>query len=395
MAASSSTDPFKADFCCCSSCEGENRSSPPKEISPICDFCRRILTSNFQEPSESILSAYQFSLHTEHTPQNNQEEDFVLDFNQGIQQIDPLNTQEEIQKGVEKVIHIAQKGFVPAQYFLGVLFNRDEIVRRDIAQSTRYYTLAADAGNLEARRDLGDLYYQGIDGQRDIEEAIRHYTIAAEEGDSISQFNLGVIYLNGIDLPQDPVRAFVYMEKAAAQNFPKAVYQLGLMQLKGIGTTTNSAKGLELLRTAADQQQGEAQAMLASLYCQGGELLKDENEAQRLLKLSERKSESVVLIDPQSHEKDESVFFTIGHFYHHGINTQPNIGAALEFYRRAAATGHVAALYRLAEIYLHGDGVPVNRREAERYYELLKQKGHTLPLKVRMKLYLHRQCSVL
>lgn len=394
MAASSSAESYKCDLCYKAPHQEMSHSSSSNEISTICSCCQEILKNNFKVTSERHLGEYEFSIQTECSPKTAQEAEIIHQFNQAIKQIDPFKTQEEIEKGIAILTALAEERFVPAQYFLGVLFNLGEMVNRDIGKSTRFYNLAADAGNLEARRELGDLYYRGIDGQRDVEEAIRHYSIAAEEGDPISQFNLGAIYLNGIDLPQDPVRAFAYMEKAANQNFTKAIYHLAIMYLRGMGISKNTARGLELLRSAADQNQGDAQAMLAALYCQGEALLQNESEANRWFRLSGRRPGPLLLIDSNTHEKDESNFFTQGHFYHH-VNKPRDIELALKFYRRAAATGHVTALYRLAEIYMNGDGVPINRREAERYYEMLRQRGHSLPLKVRIKLQLHSGCSIL
>ena len=70
---------------------------------------------------------------------------------------------------------------------------------------------------MAAQRKLGFMYDEGPGVPQDYVEAVKWYTLAAEQGDLISQFKLGVMYAQGQGVPQDYVTAHMCFNLAAAR----------------------------------------------------------------------------------------------------------------------------------------------------------------------------------
>jgi localization factor PodJL len=96
----------------------------------------------------------------------------------------------------------ADKGFAPAQYRLGSMYEKGAGVTRDINKARQFYEQAANQGNASAMHNLAVLYASGALGQQDYAAAASWFTKAANLGITDSQFNLAILCARGNGVPR-------------------------------------------------------------------------------------------------------------------------------------------------------------------------------------------------
>lgn len=109
----------------------------------------------------------------------------------------------------------ADKGFAPAQYRLGSIYEKGTGVARDINKAKGFYEQAADQGNASAMHNLAVLYASGALGQQDYATAANWFTKAANLGISDSQFNLAILCARGNGVTQDLGESYKWFAIAA------------------------------------------------------------------------------------------------------------------------------------------------------------------------------------
>ncbi|ARO22418.1 peptidoglycan-binding domain-containing protein [Rhizobium sp. TAL182] len=109
----------------------------------------------------------------------------------------------------------ADKGFAPAQYRLGSMYEKGNGVERDIAKAKGFYEQAANQGNASAMHNLAVLYASGALGQQDYATAASWFTKAADLGITDSQFNLAILCARGNGVPADLEESYKWFAIAA------------------------------------------------------------------------------------------------------------------------------------------------------------------------------------
>lgn len=176
----------------------------------------------------------------------------------------------------EWLIKSAKQGNGKAQYSLGFLYERGDMLKGDSDQAFYWYTEAVKNQYPGAHSSLARFYLDGTSTEKDPQKAIdlykkavsldKEYTVAgllgdmyrygccedkeievndkesfkwyskgAEGGDYSSQYNLGVAYENGLGTQIDQEEAASWYAKAAKQGSPLAQYALGMRYLQGLG----------------------------------------------------------------------------------------------------------------------------------------------------------------
>lgn len=79
-----------------------------------------------------------------------------------------------------------------AEFYLGLMYNRGEKVKRDDEKAVELYTLASNKGHAYAQNNLGFLYANGYGVKADYNKAFELYTLSAKQGYSKAQINLGL-----------------------------------------------------------------------------------------------------------------------------------------------------------------------------------------------------------
>ncbi|RUM26554.1 hemagglutinin [Rhizobium vallis] len=109
----------------------------------------------------------------------------------------------------------ADKGFAPAQYRLGSMYEKGNGVERDINKAKGFYEQAANQGNASAMHNLAVLYASGALGQQDYATAASWFTKAANLGITDSQFNLAILCARGNGVPADLEESYKWFAIAA------------------------------------------------------------------------------------------------------------------------------------------------------------------------------------
>jgi len=112
---------------------------------------------------------------------------------------------------------LAEQGNTDAQYRLGIMYRRGEVVTQDYEVAIEWFRLAAEQGNASAQSNLGAMYDQGLGVTRDPNTAFKWFTLAAEQGNNYSLFILGEMYEQGRGVTRDQIRAHMWWNIAASE----------------------------------------------------------------------------------------------------------------------------------------------------------------------------------
>jgi len=146
----------------------------------------------------------------------------------------------------------ADQGNIEAKFRLARLLQEGEGgVKKDLKAAFNLYQEAAAAGNIEAQNWLGYSYEYGLGVDVDNAKAAEWYKKSADAGLAIGQNNLGLLYLNGRGVQRDYDQAFKLFDEASKKGDAWAINNLGGMYEMGWGTKTNKAIALQLYGQAA------------------------------------------------------------------------------------------------------------------------------------------------
>ena len=126
----------------------------------------------------------------------------------------------------------ASKNFAPAQFILGRLLYKGEVIPKDIKKAVEWLDRAAAQKNPYAAYLAGKIYLTE-DEVKDIQKAIRSFKIAAENGNDYAEYQLGKIYLYGKDIPRDTDKAMYYLHLAAEHGNQYAAQLIHSIRVNG------------------------------------------------------------------------------------------------------------------------------------------------------------------
>lgn len=214
---------------------------------------------------------------------------------------------------------LAEKGVVDAAHYLAWLYANGIGTPQNEVEATKWYKVAADAGNVEAQFSLANRYdyeYGIIIDPKNPEPpsktAFKYYKMAAENGDAAAQNNLGEMYRYGKGVAKDEKEAFRLYRSAARKGNIDAYNNLGEMHKKN----NENKKAYECFILAYKQNSSDAAYHLGEMYAEGNDFIK----------------------------KDETVAFN--------------------YFKKAAESDHLGAIYRMGNAYLKGHGVALDHSKA-------------------------------
>lgn len=174
----------------------------------------------------------------------------------------------------------ANNGDTKAQYSLGVAYYEGKIIAKNLTLSQKWFSLAAQNGNLEAEVGLALL----CEAKGNYMQAHGIMKKAAKRGCVTAQSNLGITYSRGNPcVKQDYYEAAKWMTKAAKQGEPEALSNLAGLYANGLGVQKNIAKALKLWEESANKNYAPAQTNLGFVYFLGNIVRKDYAQAESWL----------------------------------------------------------------------------------------------------------------
>lgn len=123
---------------------------------------------------------------------------------------------------------------------------------------------------------MGICYEMGIGVEDNETEAFKYYTLAADTGNVTSMFRTGLCYYNGVGVKQSYPEAYRWFNDAAGYENIHATYYVGKMMMYGEGCTPNPEAAVQYLQKAAERDYNKAQFELGNAYLMGNGV--EENE---------------------------------------------------------------------------------------------------------------------
>lgn len=134
-------------------------------------------------------------------------------------------------KGVTKDLVQAEKWYKkavnqkhgPSMFLLATIYQSNEANFQNYEEALKLYRYLAENNNFSlAQGQLGEMYEKGQGVDANEQMAIKWYTRAAENGDVYSQYLLGGLYLKGKGVKQDDEKSFYWYLKSAENGYDKA-----------------------------------------------------------------------------------------------------------------------------------------------------------------------------
>ncbi|MFV0431744.1 MAG: tetratricopeptide repeat protein [Alphaproteobacteria bacterium] len=113
--------------------------------------------------------------------------------------------------GAKTMKKLAEEGYTPAQYNMGVMYLTGNGVTKNQSQGVKFLRKAADRGHVKAASTMGAMYLQGKAVTRNTGQARRYLTKAAQKGDTQSILYLSLMYNSGDGVKQDTAKAYQWL----------------------------------------------------------------------------------------------------------------------------------------------------------------------------------------
>lgn len=258
----------------------------------------------------------------------------------------------------------AIQGDPDAQYNLGVCYQFQIGVGKDLNLASDFYRKAAEQGHPFAQNSLGVCYLNGIGVKPDDKEAVKWFLKAASQGDTFAEANLGDCYAFGMGVGKDTVAAFSWYLKAAQHGNSQGQVNVGIYLKNGTGTIKNLTEALGWFKKSAEQNNPYAQFELGSIYWDG--LQVDQDYAVAFMWFTKAAI--------QGHAAGQGM---VGFCYETGYGVKKNPGTAVSWYLKSAEQGNPWSQFRYGTCYFNGFGVDVNRATARTWIEKAAKQGLT------------------
>jgi hypothetical protein len=139
----------------------------------------------------------------------------------------------ELEEALPVIREKALRGNAWAKYLVGAAH---DFALADWGEARRWYTEAAELGNVLAQDGLGHIYADGRGTPEDGAQAARWFQAAANQGYAPSESMLGWLYDTGRGVGQNPAEAKRWFAAAAAQGDAAGQANLGSLYDRGRGT---------------------------------------------------------------------------------------------------------------------------------------------------------------
>ncbi len=166
-----------------------------------------------------------------------------------------LNYRDECVDNMEK---IAEYGNIHAQYFMGSLYEKSDIVIPGSKKSKKFYLQAAEQGHSLAQYKHGKLLLSNDTMVRDVGEGEYWLKSSADDGNDFAKYALAKEYLTEANLPKDEVTAQELLTQSADNGHEYSQYMLGKLLYKN----GNVIEAKNYLSKAVEQGNSHAQVYL-------------------------------------------------------------------------------------------------------------------------------------
>lgn len=166
----------------------------------------------------------------------------------------------------------SDEGSASAALTLAKIFDKGELLKRNLGQARHYYNIAAKAGVIEANFRLGYFLEHGIGGEKDLTSAAKLYEqILNTDKAADVHYRLSRIYMyNEGSFENARVDGITHLVASANLGNPDALYKVGVATYYGSdGFKVNVDKAIEHLKESAYLGNKLAAQRLVQIYKNG------------------------------------------------------------------------------------------------------------------------------
>ena len=288
-----------------------------------------------------------------------------------------LKEQERFTEAADYFLSGTQKGSRSCMYHLGKLYRYGNGVEKDFKLAIKYFTQAADLGEVQAAADLGWIYLFALSDDEEAPVLCQKYLRQAAAGGSAdSMYCLGYCYNFGNGgVEEDRKEAFQWHLKAAKAGQLFSMRSVGECYLKGDGTPRDLKQAAYWLEKAVDMGYEQVASLLENVR----EQMKLEPARTALLTALMRRTLRKLLSEFSENrlkaeeyptaveffslfsEKDSRAAYALAKMYQTGLGVKKDPQQAYRYMKSAATAGHIEACF---EVYqqLTADDAPWEER---------------------------------
>lgn len=166
-----------------------------------------------KDPETLRILAYKSELIVAKKAANSGDESYVTEYAKKLLYAPDILKDEEV--ALSLLRKMANKGFVPAQVQIGVMYAEGIGVDQNNHRAVEWFKLATRlSNNPEANFFLGEAYFRGLGVPQDYGTAVPHYQMAAKGGHPVAQYIIGTMYEAGWGVRQDLIQAWGWYKQA-------------------------------------------------------------------------------------------------------------------------------------------------------------------------------------
>jgi TPR repeat protein len=251
-------------------------------------------------------------------------------------------------------------GLLGRAYALETGFGGQQV---DASGAAAIYRNLIARGNDEARVRLGILHHRGVGVPQDIGQAVELYRQAAQNNDGGGLRSLAIAYELGEGVNYDPLEASRLYERAGFRRDIPALLLADYSLDQFSYMTARVARDIEFLVEPADLP--TAQRLRGALFSRGFQRNMDADRAGEELTACSNTGNLLCHV-------------ALGNYYVFGISGTRQPDVAIPYYQAAADEGEMYGQYWYAYMLDWGYGIEQDQAAAIQYYKRAAAQGHVL-----------------
>jgi TPR repeat protein len=204
----------------------------------------------------------------------------------------------------------------------------------------------------------------GGDVERNIKDSIKYYTMAADTGSGMAQFQLAILYLKNSNY----IEAYILLKQAKDQGYVhvKHLFQFPIDYDLMIN---DYSKVTDMFIEVTESEIDDLHYHIGYIYEHGIDAF-----GQKGVKVNHGKAEEWYLA--ASKKGDSRADYRLGIMYEYEKGVEEHLDTAINYYEKASSKGIQDAKYRLACMYFDGYGVTQDLLKAFQYFTEASTMGH-------------------
>ena len=259
----------------------------------------------------------------------------------------------ERREALKQLTERAESGDPKALYDLAVLHDMGyDTIPVDSVRSTLLYRMSAEKGYAPAQNYIGFRYFNGESVKQDIDSALYWLAKAAGQGDVKASNNLGFLLSNSDVVTRDYPQAIMWLTKAADAGLPAAQGNLADLYRQGLGTEPDTVMAEKYYNKAIEGGLSDAGLKLLSMMGRKWEKL-DADSAVSLGKYYYKGMApfiGVTLFKNAALSGNADALALLGDAYSRAIGVEYDHNKSLEYFLQAALAGQPSAQFVIGEL---------------------------------------------